>query len=74
MARTFKMWKDVSKLSFRRLADNDNNADIIIKFVAGYHGDFYAFDGRGGTLAHAYYPGSNKGKYVFSLYPFNYNM
>jgi hypothetical protein len=55
------MWKDASKLSFRRLADNDNNADIIIKFAVGRHGDPYAFDGKGGTLAHGYYPGGNTG-------------
>ena len=61
MAKSFKMWKDVSKLSFRRLADNDNNVDIIVKFGVGRHGDPYAFDGRGGTLAHAFYPGSNTG-------------
>ena len=56
------MWKDASKLSFRRLSDNDNNADIIVKFGVGNHGDFYPFDGPGGTLAHGFYPGSNTGK------------
>ncbi|XP_028393335.1 matrix metalloproteinase-25-like isoform X2 [Dendronephthya gigantea] len=61
MEKSFRMWKDASKLSFRRLADNDNSADIIVKFGVGNHGDFYPFDGRSGTLAHAFYPGSNTG-------------
>lgn len=64
MEKSFRMWKDASKLSFRRLADNVNSADIIVKFGVGNHGDFYPFDGRSGTLAHAFYPGSNTGKYT----------
>ena len=65
MEKTFKMWKDVSNLSFRRLPDNSNNADIIVKFGIGNHGDFYPFDGNGGTLAHAFYPGSNTGEFYY---------
>jgi hypothetical protein len=68
MAKSFNMWKDVSELTFRRLADNTNNADIIVKFGVGNHGDFYPFDGRGGTLAHGFYPGSNTGKFLIDLW------
>ena len=53
------MWAQVVPLTFTET--NDDNADILIKFISGYHGDGYPFDGEGGTLAHAFYPHDNKG-------------
>ena len=53
------MWQDASQLTFRE--SNDDNADILIDFERGYHSDGYPFDGKGGTLAHAFYPHTNRG-------------
>ena len=55
----FGVWSKVAPLTFTET--DDDNADIKIKFVAGYHADGYPFDGKGGTLAHAFYPHDNEG-------------
>ena len=55
----FGVWSKVAPLTFTESDDDD--ADIKIKFVAGYHADGYPFDGKGGTLAHAFYPHDNEG-------------
>ncbi|XP_071504486.1 interstitial collagenase-like [Diadema antillarum] len=54
--RAFQLWADVSPLTFSETSDR--NADILIEFAAGVHSDGFAaaFDGPGGTLAHAYFP------------------
>ncbi|CAG07487.1 unnamed protein product, partial [Tetraodon nigroviridis] len=54
-ARAFKVWSDVTPLTFTRLFDG--TADIMISFGKADHGDFYPFDGKDGLLAHAYPPG-----------------
>lgn len=56
-----KVWGRVSRLEFTELEHNPEEADIIIDFNTGYHGDGYPFDGQGRTLAHAFYPGSGIG-------------
>lgn len=53
--RAWKVWSDVTPLTFTRVYDN--SADILISFAVQYHGDFVPFDGPGGQLAHAYSPG-----------------
>eukprot|EP00794_Sanderia_malayensis_P006072 gene6072-6774_t len=47
-------WSAVAMINFREVRSGD--ADLIVKFVRLQHDDQYAFDGRGGTLAHAFYP------------------
>ncbi|NWR60038.1 MMP7 protein, partial [Bucorvus abyssinicus] len=56
--RAFMVWSDVTPLKFQRVY---NNADIMIQFARGEHGDGYPFDGRGNTLAHAFPPGEGIG-------------
>ncbi|XP_065669595.1 collagenase 3 isoform X2 [Hydra vulgaris] len=53
----FHKWEAVSRLKFTERPNGI--ADIKIKFTRSNHGDPYPFDGPGGTLAHAFYPGSH---------------
>ncbi|XP_056592049.1 matrix metallopeptidase 30 [Triplophysa dalaica] len=55
IAKAFKLYSDVIPLDFKQIYNG--TADIMILFKAGYHGDFYPFDGPGHVLAHAYAPG-----------------
>ncbi|KFQ92899.1 Stromelysin-1 [Nipponia nippon] len=59
IAKAFQLWSSVTPLRFIRLYSGQ--ADIMMSFAAGFHGDFYSFDGPGGTLAHAYPPSSGIG-------------
>uniref|UniRef100_A0A4W3H8W2 Matrix metallopeptidase 7 n=1 Tax=Callorhinchus milii TaxID=7868 RepID=A0A4W3H8W2_CALMI len=59
ISMAFKVWSDVTPLRFVR--QTSGQADIMIMFASGYHGDYDSFDGRGGILAHAYAPGRGIG-------------
>jgi peptidoglycan hydrolase-like protein with peptidoglycan-binding domain len=53
--QAFALWAAVTPLTFAEVAVGAS-PDILIRFVAGNHGDGNNFDGGGGVLAHAYYP------------------
>ncbi|XP_053375435.1 matrix metalloproteinase-2-like [Mercenaria mercenaria] len=55
----FKVWSDVTSLTFSETLNSD--ADILIQFAEGYHHDGYPFDGQGSVLAHAFFPGDDRG-------------
>ncbi|CAG9819280.1 unnamed protein product [Phaedon cochleariae] len=52
--RALDTWGGYGRLNFRRSLTPD--ADIIVAFGRGYHGDVYPFDGPGFILAHAFFP------------------
>ncbi|GAA53703.1 matrix metalloproteinase-25 [Clonorchis sinensis] len=56
---TFNLWSKVIDLDFVEEKDYYKEADIVIQFGAGKHGDSIPFDGEGGVLAHAFYPTPN---------------
>ncbi len=58
----FGSWAPYLPFIFRELWPRANSAEIAIGFYKGSHGDGFAFDGRGGTLAHAFYPCNNQSK------------
>ncbi|HYL77004.1 MAG TPA: matrixin family metalloprotease [Bryobacteraceae bacterium] len=56
IARAFSEWAKYAKLTFSP-SDNPVGAHTIaVLFASGAHGDPYPFDGRGGALAHTFYP------------------
>ena len=50
----FEMWSNHTLLEFEQR--KEGNADIYIQFRKSKHGDGDPFDGKGGTLAHAFFP------------------
>lgn len=55
MQGLLQVWSDVTELTFKP-AGYREKVHIEIRFEKGEHGDGDAFDGPGGTLAHAYFP------------------
>lgn len=54
LARAFRVWERAADLKFTEAASPPG--DLEIRFESGDHGDGDAFDGGGGTLAHAFFP------------------
>ena len=59
MAKAVQKWTSVIPLKIKEV-DCSENPEIVIKFVQGYHNDRFKFDGKGGVLAHAFFPSKNK--------------
>ncbi|XP_061185416.1 matrix metalloproteinase-24-like [Saccostrea echinata] len=53
LQRAFDEWGKVTPLTFTKVT---GKADIDVRFEKRWHGDNNPFDGRGQTLAHAYFP------------------
>ncbi|BES95658.1 matrix metalloproteinase [Nesidiocoris tenuis] len=54
-----QLWARHSRLTFSEV--NSDNADILVYFEKGFHGDGFPFDGAGQVLAHAFFPGQGRG-------------
>ncbi|XP_076996454.1 matrix metalloproteinase-25 [Tamandua tetradactyla] len=53
-------WGMETNLEFQEMgAPGPAEPDILIDFSRAYHEDSYPFDGLGGTLAHAFFPGEH---------------
>jgi predicted Zn-dependent protease len=57
--QAFHDWEKYSGLRFE-MAKNKEKSDLKIKFHSNDHGDGFPFDGKGSTLAHAFYPTSGE--------------
>ena len=59
--KAFSMWELVSNLKFRKISERRNeNIDIEVSFVEGYHKDSNPFDGDL-VIGHSFFPNDNKG-------------
>ena len=54
--RAFREWAKYGNVTFSESADTGGSRTIAIVSTRRAHGDAYPFDGRGGSVAHAFYP------------------
>lgn len=59
MSYALNVWAVESGLRFQEVNSQHQEPDILIHFARSYHQDSYPFDGPGGTLAHAFFPGDH---------------
>lgn len=70
MASALKKWSERANIDFEEIPPTPEGpqpegppaSQIRVRFDTWYHGDRNPFDGRGGTIAHAFYPLNNQGK------------
>lgn len=62
--QAFDLWSTQTPLTFTEV-NNENQADIVIGWAAGDHGDGDSFDGPGDVLAHASFPNPYDDRQVF---------
>ncbi|XP_048868879.1 matrix metalloproteinase-25-like [Brienomyrus brachyistius] len=60
LSQAFRVWSDVIPLNFHYKRDLKEEGDIRVYFASGFHQDGYPFDGKGGTLAHAFFPSNHE--------------
>ncbi|KAL2093827.1 hypothetical protein ACEWY4_011139 [Coilia grayii] len=67
LRKAFQVWEKVTPLRFDEIPHKDikngsqGEPDILVLFASGFHGDMSLFDGEGGSLAHAFFPGPGMG-------------
>ena len=62
-----ELWSNSTDFTFSEI-NSQSNADIVILWANGSHGDGNPFDGVGGVLAHAFFPPPNGGSYAGDMH------